>query len=53
MRPTVAHSSAPGQHESRGFIAFLSLETYLRIATIAIVAQQDSTVFVGYRDAMV
>jgi len=25
----------------------------LRIATIAIVAQQDSLVFLGYRDAMV
>jgi len=53
MRPTVAHPGAPGQPESRGFIAFLSLATYLRIATIAIVAQQDSLVFLGYRDAMV
>jgi hypothetical protein len=32
---------------------FLSLATYLPIATIAIVAQQDSLVFLGYRDAMV
>ena len=53
MHPTVAHPGAPGQPESRGFIAFLSLATYLRIATIAIVAQQDSLVFLGYRDAMV
>lgn len=53
MRPTVAHPAAPGQPESRGFIAFLSLATYLHIATIAIVAQQDSLVFLGYRDAMV
>ena len=53
MRPTVAHPDAPGQRESRGFLAFLSLATYLHIATIAIVAQQDSLVFLGYRDAMV
>jgi hypothetical protein len=54
MHPTVAHRGAPGQAESRGFIAFLSLATYLRIATIAIVAQQDSPlVFLGYRDALV
>ena len=53
MRPTVAHPGAPGQPESRGFIAFLSLATYLHIATIAIVAQQHLLVFLGYRDAMV
>ena len=28
MRPTVAHPGAPGQPESRGFIAFFSLATY-------------------------
>jgi hypothetical protein len=53
MHPTVAHPGAPGQPESRGFIALLSLATYLRIATIAVVAQQDSLVFLRYRDAMV
>jgi hypothetical protein len=52
MRPTVAHPGAPGQPESRGCIAFLSA-TYLRIATLVIVAQQDSLVFLEYRDAMV
>jgi len=53
MRPTVAHPGAPGQPESRGFIAFPWLATYLHVATIAIVAQQDSLVFLGHRDAMV
>ena len=53
MRSTVAHPGAPGQPESRGFIAFLSLATCLRIATIAIVAPQDSLVFLEYRDAVV
>jgi hypothetical protein len=53
MRPTVAHPGASGQPEARGFIAFLLLATYLHVATIAIVAQQDSLVFLGYRDAMV
>jgi hypothetical protein len=53
VRPTVAHPGGPGQPESRGFIAFLSLATYLRIATTAIVAQQDSLVLLRYRDAVV
>ena len=53
MRPTVAHPGAPGQPESRGFHRILSLATYLRIATIAIVGQQDSLAFLEYRDAMV
>jgi hypothetical protein len=40
-RPTVAHTGAPGERESRRFIAFRSLETYLPIAMIAIAAQPD------------
>jgi hypothetical protein len=45
MRPTVAHPGAPGQPEARGFIAFLSLATYLPIAIIAIVTQQIHSCF--------
>jgi len=53
MRPTVAHLALRGQPSPCGFFAFLSLATYLRIATIAIVAQQGSLVFLEYRDAVV